>query len=166
MDEFQTVGSAEALKAELDIAEYAPDDVTIEMCERLLALAAERTQMRGENAVDPSRQKDFLFTSDWQNMVQEKLGDHSGRANQFALGTIDFETSEGRDAYLVKNAVVPQWQWLETGDGRMHDVVPVDLTDTDYHDEPRVMWWPRNYTAVIEFEDSVVKGQAKLADVM
>lgn len=164
MDSFPIADSAEDLQTIITGDQYAPDEVTIEMCERLVGLAAERTQTRGESPFE--QEKDYLFTSDWVNMVGDKLGYHNDRANQFALGRINESASTGKDAWLVADAIVPQWGWLETGDGRMSDVVDVDLTDTDYHDEPGEMWWPRDYTLVIEFRDGLVKGEASAADAM
>lgn len=164
MDTFPTADTPDDLLDIINASEYAADDVSLEMCERLIALAAERTQSRGESAFE--QEKDYVFTSDWQNMVQEKLGSHGDRANEFALGVINPDISSGKDAYLVEEGIVPQWRWLESGDGRMNDVIEVDLTDTDYHDNAGEMWWPKDYTLVVELADSLVKTTPSAADAM
>jgi hypothetical protein len=164
METFPTADSAAELYDILANHQYAPDDVDAMMCERLVGLAAERTQNRGESAFE--QEKDYLFVSDWVNMVGEKLGWHNDRANMFALGTISFDRSAEKDAWFVDNAVVPQWGWLRDGDGRMTDVRDVDLTDGEYHDREGEMWWPKDYTVVVEFRDSLVKGDADLAGAM
>lgn len=164
MDDFPTANSDGELAEIISESEYGPDDFTREMAERVLDVATERTRTRLDGPMDEG--KDYVFVSNWQNMTEDKLGRHDGHINMLAVGRIDFDTSDGKEAYLVKDAAVPQWKWLLEGDGRMNDVVDVDLSDGDYHDDPKEMWWPRDYAIVVEIADSIVKGQATVADAM
>lgn len=167
MSDFPKAESAEHLHELLRDLPSTPDDVDPMVAERLVNLAADRTRSRGDSAFE--QQKDYIFTATWYNMLEDKLGTHDGRANEFALGRIDFPRSQEKNAWFVHDAVVPQRRWLDTGDDRMSIAVEVDLSDGEYHDTEGEMWWgPKgvNYVAVIEFADMLVKGDTDIAGAM
>lgn len=148
--------------------EYGPK-MTTEMAERIIDLAARRTQTRGESTVDRGR-KDFLVMTTWDNFCRDTFGsdevNDNNVPNRYALVVPHWKASSGRNAWLCKEAVAVQQGWLESGDGRRSQLEQIDQTHTSYHDERGEFWAPKEHTAVLGFGDELVYEDPKLADAM
>lgn len=152
----------------IEANEYGPV-ITETQAERIIDLAARRTQTRKETAFD-GEPKDFLVTTTWDNFCWETLGgsslDGGETPNRFALGVPNFDVASGRDAWLIEDAVVVQQGWLETNDGRKSEIKEVDQTDTSYHDEHGEFWAPKDFTALIGLSEELLGLDADAAEAM
>ncbi|WP_226041213.1 hypothetical protein [Natrinema sp. DC36] len=144
--------------------EFGPE-INSDMAERLIELAKQRTQSRG-NPLEVT--KDYLLCTTWENFCWDTFGGSEKGdetvPNRFALVTPNFGVSG--DAWLCKNAVtVDQW-WLEEEDDRRSQIEEIDQSDSEFHDESGVFWAPKDYTALIGFGDGLVQESATVADAM
>lgn len=159
------VFSADHMAEIIESNEFGPE-INEEMCERLIDLAAMRTETRMQGDTLDTGQKDYLVMTTWDNFCRETFGSSGKAPNRFALATIDFEVSSGRDAYLCNDAMSVQQKWLESGDERCTQMEEIDQTNTEFHDEKREFWSPKDYTAVIAFANELVTPDPKLEDAM
>lgn len=159
--------TADNLVQIVDANEFGPK-LGSAAAERIIEVARQRTQARG--AATEAPEKDFLIATNWDNFCRETFGSSKVGANnvpnRFALGTIDWEVSGGKQAYLVKNAVALQQGWLNSGDERKTKASEIDVTDDGYVDEAGVMWVPKDYTMVVELSDELVREEMDIGDAM
>lgn len=160
--------TAENLVEVVEANEFGPD-ITEDMADRLIDMARRRTQARCDSTVNVG-EKDFLVFTDWDSFCRDTFGsstlDGDSIPNRFALAVPNFQVSIGRDAWLCKDAVAVQQNWLETGDGRCNQLEEVDQTNTQFHDDVREFWSPKDYTALVGFGDELLYEEPKAADAM
>lgn len=159
--------SAEHLVELIEANEFGPS-INEEMAERIIDIARRRTQARGSNPME--QEKDVLVFTNWDNFCRDTFGSSGTGSenvpNRFALCVPNFDASTGRKAWLCEEAVAIQQDWLETEDGRKTQIELIDQSDTDYVNDPKTFWSPKDYTAMVGFGNELVKEKPSAADAM
>lgn len=145
----------------------APDAFGRDNAERIVTLAQQRADARGEQSQLDSDHVECLIGTDWAGFAGDEFGYHAGKLNKWALGVLDVGRSMGRDATLFKDAVVVQQGWLETGDARY---TQIEEYESDFEGASRgELWIPRkaqDYIAIIALSPELIHGDASAADAM
>lgn len=144
--------------------EFGPE-IDADMAQRLIDLAKQRTQAQMDHSLDES-EKYVLVMTTWDNFCRDTFGSSGSAPNRFALCTIDWSASAQNKAYLCKDAMAVQQKWIESGDSRCTQMEEIDQSGTDFHDETREFWAPKDYVAIVSFSDELVAPDAKIEDAM
>lgn len=145
-----TAYDAEHLHELLSANKNCPPNVTGEMVEMIVDAIRERDGI--ETAFDSLDHVQLVFT-DWDKFCRQKFGESRRHGNEipnrFAVCKIDFDVSDGRDAWLCKEADAVQMGWLLSGDGRKTKLSPIDQSDTEHVNDARTFWAPKEYVSVV-----------------
>jgi hypothetical protein len=162
----ETAYTVDNLQQLLDANEYAPP-ITDDVVDRLVAVAQARVS--AESAYDNVGPIDLVFGT-WDNFCRETWGssstDYGTEPNRFMLCTINEDVSENRDAWLCEEADVIQQGWLTTGDGRKSKLKHVDVSDTEFVDDTRTCWCPKEYLGRVSMSNELLTPEGTAADAM
>jgi len=152
----------------LDSNSVVADEFGHDNAERLVALARQRADSRGEQSALDSTETECIIGTDWTGFAGDEFGYDGGKMNKWAFGVCKEDISRGKDATLFTNVHVVQQDWLETGDDRKTKLEQYE--DEDYENsEPGEMWIPdaaAQYIAIIALSDELIHGDATVADAM
>lgn len=158
--------TADNLYEILDANSAVPDEFGTANLERLVEIAQQRADARG-NPLEDDKQ-DCLIGTDWTGFAGNEFGYSGGKLNHFAFGVVQPGISSGKDATLFTDVQVVQQDWLETGDGRKTQLE--QYVDDDYDGaDPGEMWIPdgaAQYIAIVVLSNELVHGEPTAADAM
>lgn len=139
-----------------------------ESLDRLMTIAQQRADARGEQNALESDQVECLIGTDWKGFAGDEFGYDSGKLNKWAFGVLEADVSQGKNATLFSNVQVVQQDWLETGDGRLSQLET--YTDDDYDGaNDGEMWIPdgaAEYICIVALSSELVHGEPDAAEAM
>lgn len=168
MHDFPEAYTKDNLQDILDANSAVPDDFGEANLDRLLTLARQRADARGEDSAFDGDKMDCLIGTDWTGFAGDEFGYDGGKLNHWAFGVLNVEASYGKNATLFTNVQVVQQSWLETGDGRKSQVQTYVDEDYDGADDGE-MWIPdgaAEYIAIVALSPELIHGDANVADAM
>lgn len=135
---------------------------------RIVELAQQRADARGEESALDETQMDCLIATEWDGFAGGEFGYDNGSLNQFAMGVFEEDVSAMQQASLFTDAVVIQDGWLTTGDSRRSQIVEYEDTEFEGSDEGE-LWIPdkaAEYICIIGLSDELVHGDIELGEAM
>jgi hypothetical protein len=162
----ETAYTVDNLHQLLESNQYAPA-VSDDIVDRIVEVTQARVSADG--AYDDVGELDLVFGT-WDNFCRDTWGssstDYGTEPNRFLVCRINEDVSQNRDAWLCEDADVIQQGWLTTGDGRKSKLKHVDVSDTEFVDESRVCWCPKEYLGRIALSNELLTPDGTAADAM
>jgi hypothetical protein len=143
--------------------------LTAEQSQRILNLARQMANDRGDYNALEDDETDCLIATGWKNYCEDNFGYSTGDTlNQIALGVYNAGVSARKDAHLFTRTHVLQMDWVQTGDGRKSSV---DMYVDDEFDgaDPGTLWLPKSitdYFCIIKLDDELLHGSPSAGDAM
>ena len=159
-----TVDNLQSLCNANDVAPDISDDET----QRLIELAQQRAESRGEESALDADTKEVLIATTWNGYASDNFGYDDNLLNKFALGELNVDVSAGKRATLFNNTVVVQQGWLQSGDARRTKLQHYEDDDYDGSDVGD-LWIPLSacdYIALFAISNDLIHGQKQIADAM
>lgn len=94
-----------------------------------------------------------FIANQWDSFARDNLGESGDTPNYYATGDVDWDVSEGKQAWLLKDGYAVSQKWLDNGDGRVKKATQIDVTDTEFVDEKGVCWFPKDYMFICHVTD-------------
>mgnify|MGYP000105399959 CR=1 FL=1 len=167
VDNYPEAYTADNLEQILDANDSCPTIGPDEL-DRIIELAQQRADKRGEeNALD-EHQTDCLIATNWDGFAEGEFGRDNGQINQFAMGVYEEDISSGKGATLFTDTMVLQDGWLHSGDGRRSKVK--HYIDDEYDNADRgEMWIPKgaqDYICIVKLSAELIHDDADASEAM
>jgi len=163
----ETAYTVDNLQSLCDANDVAPD-ISDDEAQRLVELAQQRAESRGEESALDADTKEVLIATTWNGYASDNFGYDDNLLNKFALGELNVDVSAGKRATLFNNTVVVQQGWLQSGDSRRTKLRHYEDDDYDGGDVGDL--WVANgaaeYIAMFELSSELIHGQTQLADAV
>ena len=144
----------------IDSNDSAPD-FSRDAVDRLVKIAQQRADARGEMNALSETQTDCLILTTWRDFG-------NGQLDGCAIGVLEEEISDGKGATLFTDAVAVNQQWVRNADGRVTKLTPYNDKEFEKSDEGDC-WIPngaQEYMCIVELSDELIHGEITLEDAL